>query len=123
MKKVEKNSDKGFGRRNLRAKRVENEFTGLSAPGQAWKEGICGDALKLFIGTRQVTNPARPSVPAAGTECCVALGQPMLRSVHRESVGRAIELRKDIVEADVFQPAEGIILPSDRQSWQDSTGV
>jgi len=30
--------------------------------------------LKLLIGTQRVSNPARPSVPAAGTECCVVVG-------------------------------------------------
>ena len=34
-----------------------------------------GEYLRNFLlGTQQVTNPARPSVPTAGTECCVAMG-------------------------------------------------
>jgi len=42
---------------------------------QAAKVASRGDeALKLLIGTLQVTNPARTSVPASGTECCVVLG-------------------------------------------------
>lgn len=49
--------------------------------------------LKPLIGTQRVSNPARPSVPTAGTECCVAVGQPTLRSVHRECAGRVIEPR------------------------------
>jgi hypothetical protein len=49
MKKSEK---KYFGRRNLTENWVEMKNRGLSAPGQAWKEGMCYKTLKLFIGTR-----------------------------------------------------------------------
>ena len=50
-------------------------------------------SLKFLVGTQRVSNPARPSVPTAGTECCVAVGQPTSRSVHRECAGRVIEPR------------------------------
>ncbi len=65
----------------------------LGAPGQAWEIGTRRVPLKFLIGTQRVISPARPSVPTAGTECCVVRGQPTLRSVHREHVGRVIEPR------------------------------
>jgi hypothetical protein len=68
-------------------------------------------------------NPTRQSVLAAGTECCVVLGQPRLRSVHRGSVGRVIEPRKNrcgsrrCVTCGRQHP--GMI----QQEWQGSAGV
>ena len=65
--------------------------------------------LKPFVGTRQVTNPARSSVSAAGTECCVVVGQLILRSVHRESAGRVMEPRKrPMQEPTLFQRRKAI---------------
>jgi hypothetical protein len=59
---------------------------------------------KPFIRTQLVNNPTRPSVSAAGTECCVVVRQLTLRSVHRESVGRAMEPRKSAMrELTLFQ--------------------
>ena len=45
-------------------------------------------------GVQLVTNPARQSWPAAGSESCVAAGRPVLRSVDSECVGRVIEPRQ-----------------------------
>jgi hypothetical protein len=39
---------------------------------------------KPFDGTQRVTNPARQSWPAAGSESCVVTGRPPLRSVDSE---------------------------------------
>ena len=51
------------------------------------------DCTKPCIGTQRVTNPARQSGPAAGSESCVVVGQPRLRSVDSEWTGLAIQPR------------------------------
>ena len=61
---------------------------------QAWtrrKDDL--DNLKPCNGTRWVANPTWQSWPAARTESCVDPGQPGLRSVDRECIGRVMEPR------------------------------
>jgi hypothetical protein len=45
------------------------------APGETWEgRKETSQFLKPFTGTQRVKNPARLSVPAAGTECCAGWG-------------------------------------------------
>ena len=72
--------------------------------------GGCDVKQKPFIGTQRVANPARQSRPAAGSESCVVVGRPALRSVDSECAGRVIEPRNGVsAGADVVKKTEGSI--------------
>ena len=51
--------------------------------------------LKPFVETLRVQIPPGKAGPAARSESCVAMGQPILRSVDSEVKGRVIEPRKN----------------------------
>jgi len=65
--------------------------------------------LKPHSGARWVTKPPGNGWPPAGSESCVVVGQPTLRSVDSEPAGRVMELRKFVrmAGADAVQKAEG----------------
>ncbi len=61
---------------------------------------------------------------AAGTECCVVVGQLTLRSVHRECAGRVMEPRKSsLQEPTLFQMRKAISLRADDNERKDPAGV
>ncbi len=63
--------------------------------------------LKLLLESRgDMTRPAKARSPA-GSESCVALGRPVLRSVDSECVGRVTEPR----ERNLPARADGVLVP------------
>src|ERR1700751_12470 len=53
-----------------------------------------GNDLKPFVGTQRVAIPARDKAgQPSGSESCVVVGRPTLRSVDSEWAGRVIEPR------------------------------
>ncbi len=63
--------------------------------------------LKPFVGTQRVINPARQSRPAAGSESCVVVGRPILRSVDSECAGRVSEPRNSATGGSRRCPEDG----------------
>ncbi len=58
--------------------------------------------LKPFVETLRVRIPPGKAGPAARSESCVVVGQPILRSVDSEVKGRVIEPRKILKPLGAF---------------------
>lgn len=70
--------------------------------------------LKPLTGTQRIWNPARPSMPTAGTECCAAWGNPHCEEYTGSVQAVCSSLESILIAgADAVEVAEGIILAQD----------